>query len=98
MTDGCIARVAVEMIAEIFLWKTARPAQEIRDALPAFTQTLAGRGQHFDAITSRNDQAFVDDFAVNESAQSFGAGFVRESQALAHRYGRGLVIESDKYD
>jgi hypothetical protein len=73
--------------------------QKIFDALFAFTQALvARRRQHFHSVTGREDQALADEFAINERAQAFGAGFVRESQTLAHRDGRGFVIESDEND
>jgi len=75
----------------------ARRVEKLCDSICAKLDLIGCRGaDHFDAITSRDDQSFTHDVAIDELAQSAGARFVVEGESLADLYRSGLVIDSDE--
>src|SRR5215813_13530053 len=89
--------MVVEMCFEETGRQVAGGVEELRDAFRAELELIAGGGaENLHAIAGRDDQSFAHDVAVDELAQTTGAGFVVKGESLADLYRSCLVIDSDE--
>src|SRR6185503_126872 len=90
-------RVTIEILIEETRGQATRRDEEVRELSRPKLQLL-GRSctENLDAVTSRNDQAFAHDLAVDEMTQTRRARLVVERESFADLYRSCFVIDSDE--